>query len=201
MKIMRLCFLFLRILNEIRTYTIVAFISIIKNKIVNKLNLMLFSTFKTIFSDANIVIKKREIKYYAFISITSLFVIKSIAIYKFDLTQISISEKKFNDANIVIKKRKIKYFTHIIIAFIFVAKGITFYKFNLLTFIHIKNTFSKILTISFFIYRVMLSSSPIYKFYKKSYFIIADLYIRYNLLSKFRFTITRIIIVLFIILI
>ena len=37
--------------------------SFIKNKFVNKFNLMLLFIFKTIFSDANIVIKKKEIKF------------------------------------------------------------------------------------------------------------------------------------------
>ena len=45
----------------------------------------------------------------------------------------------------------------------------------------------------------MLSLSFIYKSYKKLYFTIVDLYMRYALLNKFLFTITRIMIVLFII--
>ena len=43
----------------------------------------------------------------------------------------------------------------------------------------------------------MLSLSPIYKLYKKLYFIVADLYMRFALLNKF--TIIRIIIIFFII--
>ena len=93
---------------------------------------------------------------------------------------------------------KIKYFTHIIIAFIFVAKNITSHKFNLLTFIYIKNIISKtLLSTSLLIYRAILFSSFTYKFYKKLYFIIVNLYMRYALLNKL--IITHIIIILFII--
>ena len=60
--------------------------------------------------------------------------------------------------------------------------------------------FLKISTISLFIYRAILSLSFIYKFYKKLYFTIVDLYMRYVSLSKSSFNkITRIIIMLFVI--
>ena len=62
------------------------------------------------------------------------------------------------------------------------------------------NTLLKTLTISFFIYQAISSSSFIYKLYKRLYFIIVNLYMRYALLNKFLFNkITRIIIMFFVI--
>ena len=62
------------------------------------------------------------------------------------------------------------------------------------------NILLKTLAISFFIYRAISPLSFIYKSYKKSYFTIVDLYIRYVSLSKSSFNkVTRIIIMFFII--
>ena len=83
------------------------------------------------------------------------------------------------------------------------AKSISFHKFDLSALIHVENTFSKTLitssTTSSFIYRAISFSSPIYELYKKLYLTVIDLYIRFVSLSKSSFTITRIIIMLFII--
>ena len=128
----------------------------------------------------------------------SSFIIKSIATHKSNLTSLSVFEIIFNDANIAFKKAGIKYFTHIIIALIFAAKNITSHKFNLSALIFTESIILKALSsTSLSVYRAMLSLLFIYKFYKKLYFIIADLYMRYILLSKF--IIIRIMIVLFII--
>ena len=91
--------------------------------------------------------------------------------------------------------------------FIFVAKSIASHKFNLLTFVFIESIVFKVTIIiklfllsnSSFTYRAISSSFFIYKPYKKSYFTVANLYMRYALLSKPSFTITRIIIMLSII--
>ena len=92
----------------------------------------------------------------------------------------------FSKSNIVIKIILIKLFTS--------------EKKNVIN--NANNTLSKTLTISFFIYRAISPSSFIYELYKKLYLTVADLYMRYTLLSKFLFNkITRIIIILLIILI
>ena len=114
------------------------------------------------------------------------FVIKSLTSHDFGLLSLFIFETTFNDANIVIKKRETENYisnTHFAAKSSSVTKSIASYKFNL-------STFAPIETLTF-----------IYELYKKSYFTVADLYIRYALLSKFqvRSKITRIIIMLFII--
>ena len=122
--------------------------------------------------------------------LTFIFVIKSIAIHKIDLTSFFISETTF--------------------------KSRSFHKFNLSTFIIVESIIfkvikviklflsliTKILIISFLIYRAISSSSLIYEIIiLKIYFTIVDLYIRYTSLSKFQTynKITRIMIVFFII--
>ena len=130
--------------------------------------------------------------------------IKNKSVNKIDLTPLFIFEKNItNDANIVIINAGINYFTHATITFISAAKSITFYKSDLSALIHVENTFLKTLiissTISSFTYRAISSSPPTYKLYKKPYLTVADLYIRYVSLNKPSFTITRIMIVLFII--
>ena len=87
--------------------------------------------------------------------------------------------------------------------FISVAKSIATYKTGLTPlfisetiFNNANNIFSKTSATPSFIYRAILSSSSIYELYKKSYFMIVDLYMRYASLSKPSFIITRIIIVL-----
>ena len=75
-----------------------------------------------------------------------------------------------------------------------------FYKFNLLTLVFIESIIFKAIIIietSLLIYRFVLFLSFIYMLYKKLYFTIVNLYIRYALLSKF--IVIRIIIMLFII--
>ena len=102
--------------------------------------------------------------------------------------------------NIAFKKTEIKYFTYIIITFTFIVKSIKFHKFNLSTFIHVENIFLKtsIIIISLFTYQAISFFSFTYKIIiLKTYFIIADLYMRYALLSKL--IIIYIIIMLFII--
>ena len=134
-------------------------------------------------------------KLYNHIRNYKLLFIKSIIIYKFNLTQFFIFKKSIiSDANIVFKKKKIKFNT---LSF-FIIKSISYYDFNLLILNFIENFILKFyLLTSLLAYRAVLSLSFIYKFYKKLYFTIANLYIRYILLNKF--IITRIIIVLFII--
>ena len=99
----------------------------------------------------------------------------------------------FDDANIAIEKEKIIY--PVAISF-FVAKSISFYKSNLLTLASVESIAFKViiilLLISLSTYRFLSSLSFIYKLYKKSYFTIAGLYMRYISLSKPLFTITRI---------
>ena len=115
-----------------------------------------------------------------------------------------IFETILND-EIIIIKIKIKYFTHITITSIFVIKNITFHKCSLSALAFIESITFKITIIiefflsstnSLFIYRIILFLSFAYKLYKKLYFTITNLYIRYTSLSKF--TIIRIIIVFFI---
>ena len=80
-----------------------------------------------------------------------------------------------------------KYYTFTSTTTFFVVKSITSHKFNLSAFISAENIILKVLLlISLLIYRVMSSSLFIYKFYKKLYFIIANFYMRYALLSKFQ---------------
>ena len=130
--------------------------------------------------------------------------IKSKSVNKIDLTLFFILEKNaISDANIAIINARIKYFTHITITSISAAKSIAPHKSDLSTFIHVENTSSKTLTISlttsFFIYRAILSLSLTYKSYKKLYFTVVNLYIRYASLSKPSFNkVTRIIIVFFV---
>ena len=116
--------------------------------------------------------------------------IKSKSVNKINLTSLFIFEMIFNNANIVIKKA----------TFIFVIKSITFYKFNLSAFIFIESIAFLLLT-SLSIYRFMLSLSFTYKLYKKLYFTIVDLYMRYVSLNKSLFIITHIVTILFIIII
>ena len=75
--------------------------------------------------------------------------------------------------------------------FFFVAKSISFHKFNLSTLASVESiafeitiTFIFLSSISLSIYRFVLFSSFIYELYKKLYFMIVDLYIRYALLSR-----------------
>ena len=138
--------------------------------------------------------------------------IKSKSANKIDLTSFFISETIFNDANIVIRKREIKYFTHITITSISAVKSIASYKTNLLIFTFIESVIFKniivvklfLLLISLLIYRAVSPSLFTYETLIKLYLIVADLYIRYASLKfikfvHFRFTIRRIMIVLFII--
>ena len=151
------------------------------------------------------------------IDLTSLFIleknvisaIKSLTPYDSNLSSFFISETTFSDANIVIKKREIKDYTsntHFVITSFFVTKSITSHKYNLLTFTPIETLTSLL------IYRFISPSSFTYELYKKSYFTIVNLYIRYALLSILLFIIiytllnkssfnnvTRIIIVFFVI--
>ena len=135
--------------------------------------------------------------------------IKSKSVNKIDLTSLFISETIFNNADIVIKKGEI---THFAATFFFAVKSIASYKSSLSIFVFVENIAFKVTIVtklflssktlvisstnSFFTYRAISSSSFIYELYKKSYFIIVDLYMRYASLSKF--IIIRIIIVLLI---
>ena len=93
--------------------------------------------------------------------------IKSLTSYDSGLSSLFISEKNaFSDTNIVITKARIKYFTHITITSI-ALKATIILSSTLLS-----------------IYRFMSPSPPIYKLYKKLYFTIVDLYMRYISLSK-----------------
>ena len=119
-----------------------------------------------------------------------IFVIKNLTSYDFNLLSLFIFKTTFND---VIKKKT--YFAAI---FFFVAKSISFHKFNLLTLVFVesitfKNTITSVflLSTSLLIYRFVLFLSFIYESYKKLYFTIVDLYIRYASLNKSLFTITR----------
>ena len=85
-----------------------------------------------------------------------------------------------------------------------VIKSISSHKFNLSTFVFIKSIAFKITIIllsSLLTYQFVSPFSSIYELYKKSYFTIVDLYMRYILLSKSQAhnKITRIIIIFFII--
>ena len=154
----------------------------IKSKFVNKINLTSLFIFETIFNDANVIIIKTKIK--------KLLAIKSLTFYDFDLLLLFISEKNaISDANTIIIKTKIKYFTHIMITPTFVARSITFHKFNLLIFVSVENIILKttiIIATLLSAYRFVSSLSLIYKSYKKLYFTIFDLYMRYASLSKFQ---------------
>ena len=126
---------------------------------------------------------------------------KSDAVIQIVLIKLFISEKNvINDVNIAKKG-----ITRFIITFTFVIKSITSYKFNLSTFVFIESIIFKVTIIlsltSLSIYRFISPLSSIYELYKKSYFTIVDLYMRYALLNKsqVRSKITRIIIVFFII--
>ena len=104
---------------------------------------------------------------------------------------------------------KNKFHNHIrshecVMTFIFVTKSISFHKFNLLTFALIESIAFKITIIllsSLLIYRFVSPLSFIYELYKKLYFTIVNLYMRYVSLSIFQAhnKITHIIIILFII--
>ena len=106
----------------------------------------------------------------------------------------------FNNTNIIIKKREITRFAT---TFFFVAKNISSHKFNLSTFVFVESIILKVTIIietSLLFYRFVLFSSFTYQLYKKLYFTIVDLYMRYTSLNKPLFNkITRIIIVFFII--
>ena len=146
-----------------------------KSDVIIKIILIKLFIFETIFNNANIVIKKREIIYLA---ATSTSVIKNLTFYNSNLSSFFIFETTFNDANIAIKKKKI---THFITTFIFIAKSIASHKSNLLTFVSVESFLS---STSLSIYRFILSLSPIYKSYKKLYFTIVNLYMRYASLSR-----------------
>ena len=92
-----------------------------------------------------------------------------------------------------------KEITRFVTTFIFVTKSIASYKFSLSTFVSVESIVLKatIITITpLSVYRFLSFLSSIYKLYKKLYFIIVNLYMRYTSLSKF--IITRIIIMLLI---
>ena len=110
--------------------------------------------------------------------------------HDFDLTLLFISETRFNDENTAIKKRKIAHFATTSFS---AAKSISSHKFNVSTFASVETS------TSLSTYRFVLSSSCTYKSYKKLYFTIVDLYMRYTSLNRSSFIITRIIIILFII--
>ena len=119
---------------------------------------------------------------------------KSNVVIKIILIKLFISEKNATSDENIAKKR----ITHLITTFFFVIKSIAIHKIDLTplsTSKTIFNNLSKTSAISFSTYQAISPSSLIYKSYKKSYFTIADLYIRYALLNKPSFTITRIIIV------
>ena len=139
----------------------------IKSKSVNKIDLTSLFIFETISNDANIVIRKRKIK--------------------FNIRNHKYQKLFFNKSDIVIKIVSIKFFIFEKNV-IFVVKNISSHKFNLLTFAFVE-TLTLLST-----YRFVLFSSLIYKFYKKLYFIIVNLYMRYISLSKFRYIINLIII-------
>ena len=116
--------------------------------------------------------------------------IKSLPFHDFNLSSLFIFETIFNDANTAIKKREI---TRFVATSASAAKSIMFYKSSLSAFVFVKTS------TSLSAYRFVSSPSFIYESYKKSYLMVADLYIRYALLSKPSFNkITRIIIMLFI---
>ena len=188
-------------------------LSLIKSKIATRSSLMPLFISETIFNDANTAIKNERIKFNTRPVTTSSSAIKSIATHKSDLTQLLTPEKKFNDADIAIKKEEIKYLTHIIITHASAAKSISFHKSSLSALISVESISLKATkaakfslsvissTTSSSTYRAVSPPSLTYEIVSKFYLTIADLYMRYAPLKSiksthFRFTITRIMIVL-----
>ena len=109
---------------------------------------------------------------------------KSDVVIKTILTKLFTPEKNVtNDTNIIIIKA---------ITLTSVIKSITSHKFNLLAFVSVETS------TSLSTYRSVLSSSSIYESYKKLYFIIVDLYMRYVSLSRSRRIINSVIVLLII---
>ncbi|CAF9916932.1 MAG: hypothetical protein ALECFALPRED_010915 [Alectoria fallacina] len=131
---------------------------------------------------------KAGIEYITHVTVTSTFVTKSIATHKTGLTPLSISETTFSDADIAIKKGGI---THPAATSSSAAKSISPHKSSLSTLASVEST-------PLPAYRSVSSPPPTYEPYKKLYLTVADLYMRYALLSKPSFIITRIVTVLFI---
>ena len=113
---------------------------------------------------------------------TSASATKSLPPHNSGLSSLFISETIFNDANTAIKKEEIKFNTHIS-----AAKSRTLHKSNLSTLTSVEISSTPLSA-----YRFVSPSPSTYEPYKKSYFTIVDLYMRYASLSKPLFIITRI---------